>query len=296
MFVKKFVFVYVRSYGIFVINRPKYFFTRMKFQKELSPERVSLLSPEDRKIYEQERRMMTQTPILDNYVVFDDIDETAIVKEELRTVYDEYVYDVVSRQEYQKFLAENKDIIFSRMTQRAVNEGAEGDDTMAWTRDLHLGWLGALAAAGLTGLGTGIAALIVAGKDKLAMIRLKKYMNRLVEVIDQGIHKKRGWLSSLFTKKKRNYMGERNLACLRSVQEMADRNMTTSVMDAAHKLGFFGQGNMMQITSGGTPQSGGGLSAFQKNCLSKFNIVLDKKPVKNVNAKYDDDKRNLDTY
>ena len=156
----------------------------MKFQKELSPERVSLLSPEDRKIYEQERRMMTQTPILDNYVVFDDIDETAIVKEELRTVYDEYVYDVVSRQEYQKFLAENKDIIFSRTTQHAVNEGAEGDDTMAWTRDLHLGWLGALAAAGLTGLGTGIAALIVAGKDKLAMIRLKKYMNRLVEVID----------------------------------------------------------------------------------------------------------------
>lgn len=263
MFVKKFVFVYVRSYGIFVINRPKYFFTRMKFQKELSPERVSLLSPEDRKIYEQERQMMAQTLILNNYVVSDDIDETAIVKEELRTVYDEYVYDVVSRQEYQKFLAENKDIIFSRTTQRAVNEGAEGDDTMAWTRDLHLGWLGGLAMAGLGALVAGIVALINAGLVSRAMTKLRRYMNRLVEIIDQGMMKKRSWYSILFkSKRKAKFMGERDLSCLRSIQEMADRNMATSVMQAAHKLGFFGPGDMMSIASGSTPQSGGGLDAF----------------------------------
>ena len=128
------------------------------------------------------------------------------------------------------------------------------------------------------------------------MWKLKRYMNRLVEIIDQGILKKRSFFSFLMPKKKSQFMGERNMACLRTIQEMADRNMTTSVMDAAHKLGFFGQGDMMSIESGGTPQAGGGLDAFQKNVLSKFNIVLDEKPVKNVNAKYDDDKNKLDTY
>ena len=224
-------------------------------------------------------------------------DDKEIIKEELKTVYDEFVYDSVSKQDYQDFIRENKDIFyFNETSQLAVNEGAEGLDNMAWTKDLKLGWLGGLAAAGLTGLATGIAALLTAGKDTLAMWKLKRYMNRLVEIIDQGILKKRSFFSFLMPKKKSQFMGERNMACLRTIQEMADRNMTTSVMDAAHKLGFFGQGDMMSIESGGTPQAGGGLDAFQKNVLSKFNIVLDEKPVKNVNAKYDDDKNKLDTY
>lgn len=51
-------------------------------------------------------------------------------------------------------------------------------------RGLKLGWLGTMAAAGLGMLGTGIAYLITAGKDKLAMEKLKYYMNRLVELTD----------------------------------------------------------------------------------------------------------------
>lgn len=219
-----------------------------------------------------------------------------IVKEELRTVYNDFVYDAISRQEYQKILSDNLKFYFKEDSQLAVNEGAEGLDNMAWTRDIKLGWLGALAAAGLTGLGTGLAALITAGKDKIAMWKLKRYMNRLVEIIDQGILKKRSFFSFLMPKKKSKFMGERNLACLRSIQEMADRNMTTGVMSAAHKLGFFGQGSMMNIQSGGTPQHGGGLDAFQRNVLSKFNIILDEKPAKNVNAKYDEDKEKFDTF
>jgi hypothetical protein len=73
---------------------------------------------------------------------------------------------------------------FNETSQLAINEGAEGDDTMAWTRDLKLGWLGKLAMACLAGLATGIAALLTAGKDTLAMWKLKRYMNRLVEIID----------------------------------------------------------------------------------------------------------------
>lgn len=273
----------------------------MKFPKKLSPERLSLLTLEDRKIYEDEWRNAPQTSILDGPATFDSdkIDDKKIIREELKTVYDEFVYDTVDKQEYQKFISENRDIFyFNENAQLAVNEGVagEGYDALYWTKNLKLGWLGGLLAAGLTGLATGIAALITAGKDTLAMWKLKRYMNRIVEIIDQGILKKRSFFSFLMPKKKSQFMGERNLACLRSIQEMADRNMTVSVMSAAHKLGFFGEGDMMNIPSGGTPQSGGGLDAFRKNVLSKFNIVLSEKPAKNVNAIYDEDKAKLDTF
>ena len=271
----------------------------MKFRKRLSPERISLLTSEDKQIYEKEWSNAPQTTILESPVTmsYDQENEKQLIKEELKTVYDEFVYDTISKQDYQNFIRENRELFyFNETSQLAVNEGAEGDDTMAWTRDLKLGWLGKLAMAGLAGLATGIAALLTAGKDTLAMWKLKRYMNRLVEIIDQGVLKKRSFFSFLMPKKKSQFMGERNMACLRTIQEMADRNMTTAVMSAAHKLGFFASGNMMNISSGGTPQAGGGLDAFKNNVLSKFNIVLDEKPVENVNAKYDDDKAKLDTY
>jgi hypothetical protein len=64
------------------------------------------------------------------------------------------------------------------------------------------------------------------GKDRLAMKKLKQYMNKLVELIDQGVNKKRPWYSFLMiSKKKRQNNGDYNKACFRTIQETAERNM-----------------------------------------------------------------------
>jgi len=62
---------------------------------------------------------------------------------------------------------------------------------------------------------------------------------------------------------------------------MADRSMTNAVMNSAHKLGFFAQGQMMNISSGATPQAGSGLDDFRKNVLSKISIIVPEKPQRN---------------
>lgn len=53
-----------------------------------------------------------------------------------------------------------------------------------WLDGLKLGWLGKLVGAGLAALGTGLFALLVAGKDYLAIQKLRIYMSRIVETID----------------------------------------------------------------------------------------------------------------
>lgn len=96
-------------------------------------------------------------------------------------------------------------------------------------------------------------------------------MNRLVEIIDQGINKRRSWLSKMFNWKNR---GEHNMACFRFIQETRDRDMALSVMQAAKRLGYFAPGQMTQIASGSNPQPGSGLAAFDDNVLSKINILI----------------------
>ena len=289
----------------------------MKFPKKLSKERLSLLSPEDRRIYEQEHARDAERihsvfdtdhlgPLFEDvdaaYAAMEpvdetswfDIDEDAIVEEELQRIYDEMFSDVMTEDEFfssSEALNEafrDADNGLTPLNESAhLNEGAEGLDCMAWLRGINLGWLGKLAMGGLAALATGIAALLIAGKDKLAMIRLKKYMNRLVEITDQGIQKKRSLLTSIMPKSWSKWRGERNIACFRSIQEMADRSMTNNVMNAAHKLGFFAPGQMMQISSGATPQPGGGLDDFRKNVLGKISIIVPEKPRKN---QFDEDK------
>ena len=254
----------------------------MKFPKVLSKERISLLSPEDRKIYEAEHAYDNVTTLLPprlfedvdmfNETINEDVDYESIargiVNEELENIYEEFFSDVMSKTDYSNALTN-----YTQLLDNQLVEGAEGLDAYAWIRGLEgkLGWLGKLAGVGLAGLATGISALIIAGKDKLAFVKLKKYMNRLVEIIDQGIYKKRSFFSKLFNRKNR---GEHNIACFRSIQEMADRSMTNAVMNAAHKLGFFGTGQMMNVNSGDAPQSGSGLDDFKNNVLSKLNVIV----------------------
>jgi hypothetical protein len=70
-----------------------------------------------------------------------------------------------------------------------------------WLDGIKLGWLGKLTAGLLTGLIGLVAWLLMKGKDRLAMVQLKKYMNKIVELVDSGVHKKRPWYSFLIPSK-----------------------------------------------------------------------------------------------
>lgn len=269
----------------------------MKFKKRLSKERISLLTPEDKAIYEKEwptkpkkskwsifskpdninenSQIAVQTITEENQdVVVDNSKELArkIVEEEMNNLYYEIYSDIIPQSEYNAFV---ESVLNSDYKQQVVVQPldeAEGQDAYAWIRGIP--WIGKMAAAGLGLLGTGLTALIVAGKDKLAIEKLKYFMNRLVELTDQGIHKKRPWYSFLFRKKHRENMGEYNMGCFRMIQETADRNMTNTVMQAAHRLGYFATGDMMQISNGEGPQIGSGLDMFNQNVLSQINRIL----------------------
>jgi len=267
----------------------------MRFPHKLSKERLALLSPEDRKIYESEHNAHKRNLFEEdeNDLIFsedDSIDEQPfdnlsfiknIISEEIDKMYSDSLENDVDYDSY----IEMKDSTLNYLENyddeddsEILNEaaGGEGLDAYAWVKNLSFSKLGTLALSGLAFLGTALATLIVTGKDKLAIEKLKYYMNRLVEVIDQGVHKKKPWYAFFFRKGARQNMGERNMACFRTVQETADRNMTNSVMSAAHKLGYFGNGSMMNISNSAAPQEGGGLQAFNTNVLSKLTAVIDK--------------------
>ena len=265
----------------------------MKFPKKLSKERLSVLSAEDRKIYEQEHgKKKLENPILavnessdEDGLLFSNIDEeyekileNAYVDDGLKSIYSQCISDVLDEDEFMQaaYMFEQEidaAIAEQKATSKALYE-AEGLDSGAWVRGLNLTWLGKLAAIGLTGLATGLAALITAGRDKLAIARLKRYMNRLVELIDQGRLKRQSFFSSLLPTKWKRWRGEQNIACFRSIQEMADRNMTLGTLSAAHKLGFFAPGGMQSLASGASPQPGSGLDAFKENVLSQLNVIV----------------------
>ena len=88
----------------------------MKFPKKLSKERLSVLSPEDRKIYEQEHgKKKQENPILVNESLYDDDDsllfadidadyekilENAYVDDGLKSIYSQCVSDVLDEDEF----------------------------------------------------------------------------------------------------------------------------------------------------------------------------------------------------
>jgi hypothetical protein len=146
---------------------------------------------------------------------------------------------------------------------------------MKWLQGVNVKGFGKLFLAGLGLLGTGIALLATNIRDRLAMIKLKAFMNKMIEIVDNGILKRRSFLSKMFNWK---YRGEHNVACFRFIQETADRNMALGVMQAAKKLGYFAPGQMQNIASGANPQEGGGLSDFNNNVLSKLNFLVPETP------------------
>jgi hypothetical protein len=125
---------------------------------------------------------------------------------------------------------------------RALNERAAdttGPDMTWW-------------AAGLGGLFGGIMSLIIAlimrGKSKMAIRMLEKYMNKLVEKVDDGTYKAKGrglWnrikvgVGNLFGKDwSGKNSGEQNNICLRTLQENFSADVATKSMVLCKKLGI----------------------------------------------------------
>lgn len=181
----------------------------MKFPNKLSKERLSLLSKEDLEIYKFEHSGLCPKPIYENDIdefgiSIDEIADEAInaeefdktEKEELQSILDEVLFESELDQLFDKELIEElgeeeymniKKGIFEYIQNdpdlKSLNE-AEGHSA-DWFIDCS--WIVKLSAGLLTGLLGIVAYLMMKGKDRLAMVKLKQYMNKLVELTDQGV-------------------------------------------------------------------------------------------------------------
>ena len=144
----------------------------MKFPNDLSKERLSLLSKEDRAIYESERKQRNEEKIqrifADNSVmealsedIFEDVDEEDdteyFINDEMDVLYEKMLAEIMPIEEFNEAKSEVLSLLDSIQEEKQpINEGAEGQDPYAWVKGLKLGWLGKLAMGGLTILRTGM--------------------------------------------------------------------------------------------------------------------------------------------
>ena len=247
----------------------------MKFPYELSEQRLSLLSEDDRILYEYEHspfysyedkvrsineynqarygRYQNYYNQLNEDEEFKDLseDEKAEMSKQLTNVeatqiYEELIEPLVypilmetmTSDEYNTLKeATLKQMYEMPITTEVINEGtAPGKDQTFWIP--NMGWLGAIAG-GILGTGlAGMIGLFMAGKDKAAARALERYMNRLVDLVDLGLYKKKSILSFIGLGKQR---GEQSRACFRNIQEIIERRMCTQIMVAGKVCGFFGK-------------------------------------------------------
>lgn len=271
----------------------------MKFPKKLSKERLSLLSKEDLDIYKYEHSGLCPKPIYENqdeeiqeddFTPYDIKDEAVKSeeynqgeKEELQSILDELLLESELDGLFDKELIEElgedeynniKKGIFEYIQNdpdlKILNEaeGHSGD----WFIDCS--WIVKLSAGLLTGLLGIVAWLMMKGKDRLAMMKLKQYMNKLVELTDQGVNKRKPWYSFLMMGKAKKNTGDYNKACFRTIQETAERNMACLYSKCIHDLGFISPEitSFKQLGNYSKPMEGSGLDKFHKNILSKINL------------------------
>lgn len=245
----------------------------MKFPYELSKERISLLSPEDKQIYEFEHSGLCSDMLglVENVGVIEEdaqirkIMDQYLFESEFDSLFDKDIIEAVGEDEYMNIKKNLYEFIENDPEMKGELFEAPGH-AADWWMDFKVGWIGKLAAGLLTGLVGLVAWLIMKGKDRLAMVKLKQYMNKLVELIDMGVNKKRPWYSFLMlSKKKRQNTGDYNKACFRTIQETAERNMACLYTQCIHNLGFLNPGitDFRGITSGMLPEDGSGLGNFR---------------------------------
>lgn len=318
----------------------------MKFPRKLSKERLSLLSPEDRKIYEYEHsglcpemkqlqeskkkkriyndegnivpnicpkcggkvvlkiqgepvyvcsncdayygtmpfNLKESEDAIDNSddeITYEDIQDIKLSNEyseeekrQIKQMMDEMLFESqfdelfdkeliaeVGLDEYNNIKKNIFEYIMNDPDLHTLNE-AEGHAADWW---MDCSWILKLSAGLLTGLLGIIAWLFMKGKDRLAMMKLKQYMNKLVELTDSGVNKKLPWYSFLLPgRKNKQNTGDYNKACFRTIQETAERNMACLYTQCIHRLGFLSPSltNFNNITSGDEPADDSGLGQF----------------------------------
>ena len=144
---------------------------------------------------------------------------------------------------------------------------APGKDMTFWMNDM--GWLGKLAGGLLTGVVGMMVAAIMAGKDKMAMKQLETYMNKMVEMVDNGVHKKKSLLGkimgSLGFGDRDEYDGDQSKACFRTIQENYLKEIACNGMVLMKNMGFLSDNCSTAISEVETNRFGkAGLGRFQE--------------------------------
>ena len=244
----------------------------MKFPYDLSEQRLSLLSKEDRKIYEYEHSEyfdynerqraikeyqeahskrqnyfynainedaeyndLNDAQKVEMSIELSDIEANAIFEEItdlLQPIYKEGGLTKEELEEAKKYAITelSKPIEFNVPLNEAL-----GSDPTWWAKGI-----GNFAFIGLSGILAGMYNLIMLGKDKAAIDSLQKYMGKVVEMIDDGINKKRGFwatIKSLFTKRD-NKTGDQDMPCFRYFQEVEQQKIAVSMMKFLKRAGL----------------------------------------------------------
>lgn len=274
----------------------------MKFPYELSKERLSLLTEKDRAIYEYEHSglspEMKKLEELDYNInlynslynnINEDIDDSDISESIFNSQFDElFDNELINEVGYEEYINIKKQIFEYIQNDHELKPlyEAPGEPADWWLSGIKLGWLGKLTAGLLTGLLGVVAWLMMKGKDRLAMKKLKQYMNKLVELVDQGVNKKKPWYAFLIPSKKgQQNTGEYSRSCFRTIQETAERNMACLYTSCIHDLGFLSPDitDFKSLVGETTAQEGSGLSIFEEKANS-LNDILGTLTVPNDNG------------
>lgn len=240
--------------------------------KDLSQERFSLLT-EDQKIdYIRERSIFDDDlskakrngeifEKLDNLFSFDSKDYEELINETFYDVFGKDLRKTLGTEEYKKMILEvaNQEKINQIMN---INEEYPGVDA----GPKSLGWLLGLATSGLALLGILIGKLLSAGKQQIAIVMLRRYMKKLVELIDNGANKKKTLLKGVVQRLAgvgTKYNGqEDNRTCFRTIQKYNERNFCNYTAKAAKCAGL--------LSGDGSTTKMGGLTYFKDNFIDPF--------------------------
>lgn len=277
----------------------------MKFPYNLSQDRLTLLSPEDLRTYQYEHspfysytdkvqavnayknRYQHYMNTINEDHEYDDMNKsekiemaTSLTQVEATMILNE-IYSIIHPLIKEDIDAGELNNVYNALVENINNEIKEGiNNKMMLNEDVpgkdmgfwlpNLGWLGKLT---LGILGTGIAGLVglfMAGKDKAAAKALEKYMNRLVELTDSGVFKKKS-IFSFFGKGKMK--GDQSQACFRSCQEIAERTIAKDVLIMGKAAGLLG-GNGMDDAIAANNKSGGIWTIFEPNVARPLNTLI----------------------
>ena len=288
---------------------------KMKFPYELSEQRISLLSKEDQRIYKfehsdffdyntkqrcmqeyqnallerqgyyvQEIKKDPQFNYLNESEVFETANELTLYEtnqfiDELGDIIETAILEgIYTEDEATEVITEivNNMQDFGKQTLNERLGDTPGPDMTWWAEGI-----GGLFA----GLFTIFLTLIMHRKTKQAIKMLENSMNKIVETVDDGLHKTKGrglWnrirtrIGKLFGKDtSEENSGEQNTKCLRTVQEEFQANIAAKSMVMCKNLGFLPDDweNAKKQLTAHNWNNGGWQEDFYKNVAEPANLL-----------------------